>query len=84
MQASRYQIISISGSDKIISPKNEIQKLKNRFFENVKNGYEIEFQKTFENSSLTKTTLIHVELKFLSTDVLKCEKGSQNFLEWCF
>ena len=69
MQASRHQIISISGSEKIILSKNDIQKMKKQSFENVKNDDEIESQKIFENLFLTKTKFNHVELKIQSTDV---------------
>ena len=79
MQASRYQIILISGSDKIIWSKKYIQKLKKRFFENLKNDNEINFRKSFERSSLPKIKLRYVELNILSTYVSKSEKWSHDF-----
>ena len=53
--------------------------LKKMNFRNVKNDHEIKFQKTFQHSFLTKTKLRHVELKILSSDVVKCEKRSRDF-----
>ena len=41
--------------------------------------FEIDFWKTFDNSFLPKIKLRLVELKILSTDVLKYEKGSHDF-----
>ena len=79
MQVSRYQIISISGSEKIIRSKNDIQKFKKRISENETNYNKIDFRKTFEHFFLTKIKFRNVELKILSTDVLKCEKESQRF-----
>ena len=79
MQASGFQIISISGPDKIIWSQNDIQKLKKWILENVKKDYEMEFQTTFENLILATTKLLNVELEILSSNVPKCEKERQDF-----
>ena len=39
----------------------------------------IDFRKTLQKSFLNKIKLCHVELKIVSTDVLKCVRGSHDF-----